>query len=189
MSAMNRPGDQLREERNKRQVLERAARGRQLAAIDVHYVSQALERVERNPGGQHDRQGPGLEGNVQCAQEYGHRIQKEVEILKEPQQREVHDDAGGEDQPPPAWHLRFIQEPADEEIEATREDQQPEESDIPPSVEQPTGGHHQKIPKGQEIAAEEIEQQKGREELQEYRRVKEHTQTEPGGGPAPSGTF
>ena len=101
MSAMNRPGDQLREERNKRQVLERAARGRQLVAIDVHYVSQALERIERNPGGQHDRQGPGLEGNVQCAQEYGRRIQKEVEILKETQDYQIIEQ--GKCQPYPAF--------------------------------------------------------------------------------------
>ena len=91
--ALNRPGDQVRKERDERRQVEQVAAGAQLSLVDVDRVAHRLERVEGNADRQQHAQRRLVPGHPGRRQHRVHVVDEEVEVLEEAQHPEVGDDA------------------------------------------------------------------------------------------------
>ena len=91
--ALDRPGHQVRKERDERGDVEQVAARVELAAVDVDRVAHRLERVERDPDRQQDAQRRLVPRQPHRRQHRVHVVDEEVEVLEEPEHAEVRDDA------------------------------------------------------------------------------------------------
>ena len=118
----DRPRDQLREERQVKEVVQPVRQGFQLPAVDVDRVAHRLEDEERDPHRQEDV----LELQETLSEELVRDVDQEVRVLEVAQHPEVHRHAQCHEPPfrPPA---RGAVDPArDQEVARRREDQQQE---------------------------------------------------------------
>src|SRR5690242_15389598 len=65
----------------------------QLAAVDVDRVTQCLKGVERDANGQDHAQLGTTDGDTECPQRVMDVLDKEIEVLEEPEHPEIRDDA------------------------------------------------------------------------------------------------
>ena len=97
--ALNRAGDEVREERYEHGEIEQAAPRVQLAAIDVDRVTHRLERVERDADRQEDAKCRLVHDEPERRQDAGDVLDEEVEVLEEPEHAEVRDHAQPQEVP------------------------------------------------------------------------------------------
>ena len=162
----DRPGHQLREERDVQRELQRVAAGAQPAPVHVDGIAQALERVERYAHRQYDPQRarpPHAEGGAESAHE-------KVHVLEEEQHQQRHRHAHGQYPPAagPPFHAQARQ------IGHRRQKQhQAAEPPVPPAVEHVAGRQQQRVP-GAGVPHHRLRQQHGGEKHKECDADKAH---------------
>ncbi len=157
--ADDRPGHQLREERDEAGEIEEVARGPRVPAIHVDGVAHRLEGVEADAQGQGDLERVVPLQGVEASQAEeaivaGHA---EAEVLEESQQREVGDDRGRQGRllQPASW-------PADGQLPDFAA-QQPAGHDQSARVVGPRGQQHDA---DAEVLAPKVEQHAGQQQQQ-----------------------
>ncbi len=102
--ADDRPGDQMREERDEERVPQQVALRAERAAVHVDHVRDPFEGVEADPDRQHDRVDEVLQAREVALRDHVHEVERvaarECRVLEVAEQREHADDADGEDRPP-----------------------------------------------------------------------------------------
>ncbi len=97
--ALDRPGHQVREERDEDGDIEQAPARADLAPEHVDRVAHRLERVERDPHRQEDAQHRQADVHAGGGEHDVQVVDEEIEILEEAQHPEVRDDADGHERP------------------------------------------------------------------------------------------
>ena len=103
--AQDRSGDEVREEGDEHREVEEVARRRDLAAVHVDDVAHRHERVERDADRQQDAQREDVDLPPERGEHVVQVVGEEVEVLEEPEQRQVEPEADDEERPPAlaAW--------------------------------------------------------------------------------------
>jgi hypothetical protein len=170
--ALDRPGDELREEGDVERVVERFADRLEAAAVDVDGVAHRLERVEGDADRKHDferevrQRQPGQRGEVAQA------LREEAGVLEDAQDREVGDDTEGHPQPAAPRVVRPRDPEAGDVVDRGREQQQATEAPVPRAVEEVARGQQHAILRA--LRQHDVQGQADREEEPELEAIEEH---------------
>ena len=177
------PGHELGEERDVGREPEQVPLDLDAPTVQVDRVAQRLERVERDPDREDDRQERRVLREPEKARRPVDAVEEEVEVLEDRQQPQVGHHADRQPRLLPPRVVRVDDPHADDVVDERRERDEPEEAPVPPPVEQVARreAHDEPdLPPGREVGDEE-----GREEDQEREAVKEHEPSAAGPGRAP----
>ena len=143
--ALDRTRHELREKCHVERVVERIALGRDLAAIDIDDIAQALERVEGNAHRQHDLQRAHVRLEADRVEQVDGFGDEEPVVLEEAEESQVHRHTCNQ-QHAPALHVRRRgEEPADPEVDERAGYQQQQEFPAPRAVEDVARGEQQHV--------------------------------------------
>ena len=138
--ALDGPGDELGEEGDEEREVEEVAGGGELAAVDVDGVAQRLEGVEGDADREHDAAGEGRELEAEERQQVGEALGEEARVLEDAEQREVGDDAGGDEPLAAAGIVALAEGDPDPVVDHGGEQDQAEEAPVPGAVEEVARG-------------------------------------------------
>ena len=170
--AQDRPGDQVRKERDEQREVEKPRCRRDLSAIHVDHVADRHERVERDADRQQHVHRDRIEVPPEMPRHRRRAVGEEIEILEEPQHPEIERQAHDERQPAPRGAGRPIDHARHEEVDDGRPDQQSEKPPVPRRVEVVARGEqHHVLRTMRQHAIERVDDEK---ELDELDRVEDH---------------
>ena len=173
--ALDGPGNELREERDKGGEGDGVSGGLEVASVDVDGVGEGLEGVEGDADGQDDLQGGGVHGDAERTPGGDPVLDEEVGVLEVAEDAEV--DGEGDPEPPLLERLGvgFFDADADEEVDEGGEGNEPKKSPVPPTVEDVGGDQQQEVLRPQvAVRHEPIQPEDNRQEDQKLRAVEEH---------------
>ena len=169
----DRPGDQVREERQVQVEVDPARRLR-VAPLDVHDVCDRHEREERDPDGQDHLEQRRAGVDAQSGEPVRHVDGEEAVVLEVRERGERgHDRDRHHESPPGRLLLLRDREPADLGDRADPR-QQPHEVPVPPGVEDVARRDHEELPRQRARVQEPVAQEDQAEEDGEIDRGEEH---------------
>ncbi|MNZ92297.1 hypothetical protein D3C78_1113180 [compost metagenome] len=161
--AQDRPGDQVREQRDEGGKVDEVVRRRRVLAVDVDDVAQGMEHIEGDAQRQEDGlQAPGVD--TQRREQGGEHFGAEVGVLEVAQGRQVADDADPQQAQGPAF-VAGVQARLDAQAEPVVPvgdgDEQQQKVRPPPGIEDVAGSNdHGRAPlwPGEEVHGQEQRQ-------------------------------
>lgn len=134
--ALDGSGDELWEVGDEEGEIDEVPRGLGLASVDVDRVRHRLEGVKRDANGEDDIQRRRGEAEADGIEKGGGVLDEEVEVFKEAEDTEVRDHRDGDPAFPESVGICIGDLLADEEIDDSREKDEPEKAPVPSSVEE-----------------------------------------------------
>ena len=170
----DRPGDQMREERDEGGELDEVARWFGVASIDVDHIAHRLERIERNADRQNYVEMPMRALDPHLRQHRFEAVDEEIRVLEIAEHSQIERHAQGDERFALSLIFNAIDRHAAEVIHHGREDQKPEEPPIPTRVEIVARGEQNQVLNAQPTAGRPIYREEDREEISELKSIKEH---------------
>ena len=174
-SPLNRPGDELREEADKRREIDETARRLQVPAVNVNGIGEGLKRIKADAHRQNHLERRDVHRHARRRPRIDPAVDEEVAVLEVTQQSKVHQQRHPEPRLLGAFLLRSFDLQTDEVIHQGGKRNQPQKPPIPPPVKHIARDDEQHVLRPEiPLHDEPIQSEDDRQEEQEFRGVEEH---------------